>query len=109
MRRLFGIAAIVIGLIIAFGGGYLVSRASVPHTPYAAPRVALSGVVAVPAFNLPPSNLMSDEAKTLIRIRAAMPAMSPPRGDENIAARGRTQLFSPARSFRPLSVPIPLT
>jgi acetyl esterase/lipase len=95
MRRLFGIAAIVIGLIIAFGGGYLVSRASVPHTPYAVPRVALSGVVAVPAFNLPPSNLMSDEAKTLIRIRAAMPAMSPPRGDESIAdARAHTTFLT---------------
>ncbi len=77
MKR-FGllIAAIVVTLI-AFIGGYLVSRMSTPDLPYATPTFALDGVVTVPSFKLPPSTYMSEEAVSLLKLRSLASAAAP--------------------------------
>lgn len=82
-RVVWIIVAAVVG-IVGFGGGYLVSRAIVPRLPYATPTIALNGDVSVPAFVLPPSQYMSQEARNFLMLRAAVP-MSAPSGNESIA------------------------
>lgn len=76
------LAATVLALI-AFVGGYIFSRAWTPDMPYETPTFALDGSVGVPAFELPPSTYMSEEAEQMLRLRALVPA-SAPDPDEDI-------------------------
>ncbi len=73
----------VVIALVAFVGGYLFSRAWTPDLPYATPTFALDGSVSVPAFKLPPSDYMSEEAVKMLRLRAAAP-MSAPDADKSI-------------------------
>lgn len=53
-----------------------------PHSSDAKPSFSLSGVVQAPAFQLPPSVYMSDEAKNMLRMRAVMSGPEfPPKGE----------------------------
>lgn len=67
----------IVVALVAFVGGYLVSRAWTPDLPYATPRYALDGSVSVPAFELPPSDFMSEEAANMLKLRAVAPSSTP--------------------------------
>lgn len=54
-------------------GGYVFSRSLKPDLPFAVPEFSIDGSVAVPAFELPPSGFMSNEAKNLLKLRALAP------------------------------------
>lgn len=75
------VAAVLV--LVAFVGGYLFSRAWTPDLPYATPTFALDGSVSVPAFELPPSSFMSEEAVQMLKLRALAPS-SAPNADEDI-------------------------
>lgn len=79
---------IILGLGSLFAlSATVVTAASEP----ARPRFAPDGTVQVPAFDLPPSQLMSEEARALLRQRGTRPAAMPQQQDPDIAAR-RVQL-----------------
>lgn len=73
MKRLKISLALLTVASVAFVGGYIFSRSLKPDVPYATPTFALDGSVAVPAFELPPSGFMSNEAKNLLKLRALAP------------------------------------
>ena len=73
MKSLGIVLILVIVAVIAFGGGYVFSRSMKIDLPYAAPTFNTDGSVSVPAFELPPSELMSEEAKNLLKLRALAP------------------------------------
>ncbi len=73
MRRFFALVSVALFALLAFVAGYLVSRMTNPDLPYAAPKYALDGSVAVPEFRLPPSSYMSEESANMLKLRAAMP------------------------------------
>lgn len=64
--------------------------------PPAAPSFSADGVVHVPAFDLPPSGLMSREGAELMRRRAAMARqMSMPRGDIAVVRQALEKQLAP--------------
>lgn len=77
MKR-FGLFTVsLISILVAFVAGYLASRASNPDLPYATPKYALDGSVSVPAFKLPTSGYMSEEAINMLKLRAVAPGATP--------------------------------
>jgi len=77
MGRAIRLLAVLVVAVVAFGGGYLFRSSLKPDLPYERPSYTLSGSVVVPGFELPPSELMSEEAKALLKLRAVVPAMAP--------------------------------
>lgn len=75
MKRLGIGFALAIFALVMFIGGYVFSRSLKPDLPYATPTFAVDGSVSVPAFELPPSGFMSEEAKNLLKLRALAPPM----------------------------------
>ena len=55
----------------------------------AGPTFDSAGTVHVPAFALPPSELMSDEAKAFMKLRSKMPVALPQQQEPDIATRRR--------------------
>lgn len=107
MRRVGLVLAVVVVALISFVGGYVFSRSLKPDLPYEQPTYTLSGSVAVPAFELPPSELMSQEAKNLLKLRALAP-MSGPDGSRKIdeAREGLRTLLSPFVSATQEAFPV---
>lgn len=73
MKKVLVTAVVIVIALFAFIGGYLVSRLSNPDLPYETPTFALDGSVSVPAFRLPTSSYMSEQAATMLKFRAAAP------------------------------------
>lgn len=107
MRRLGLVLALVVVAVVAFAGGYIFSRSLTPDLPYAQPTYTLSGSVIVPAFELPPSEWMSQEAKNLLKLRALAP-MSGPDADQRIeeTREGLRNLLSPFVSAMKEAYPV---
>jgi len=84
VARLLRLLGILILTVVAFAGGYVFSRSLKPDLPYEPPTYILDGSVLVPAFELPPSEMMSEESKALLKLRALAPAMAPD-AEEDIA------------------------
>ena len=107
MRRVALVLAVAIVAIVAFVGGYVFSRSLTPDLPYARPTYTLSGSVAVPAFELPPSELASQEAKDLLTLRALVP-MSGPDASQKIeeTREGLRTLLSPLVSAMREAFPV---
>lgn len=76
MKRLGLFLVAIVLSFAAFLAGYLVSKTAKPDLPYAMPTHTLDGSVNVPAFNLPPSDYMSEAALDMLKMRAVMPPMS---------------------------------
>ncbi len=73
MKRFLMTALLLVVVLAAFAGGYLVNRLTAPDLPYATPTYALDGNVEVPTFVLPPSEYMSSESENSLKIRATIP------------------------------------
>ncbi|CAM5444656.1 alpha/beta hydrolase [Sphingobium scionense] len=69
----------------------LALSAAATHAEQAQPRFTPDGTVQVPAFDLPPSELASEEARAMQRQRGVRPAAPPRQQEPDIAAR-RAQL-----------------
>lgn len=73
MKKISILITLLLISIVAFMAGYVFSRSLKQDVPYATPTFATDGSVSVPAFELPPSGLISDKAKNLLKLRALMP------------------------------------
>lgn len=73
MKRFFLTVFLLVVVLAAFVGGYLVNLLVAPDLPYATPTYALDGNVEVPTFVLPPSEYMSSESENSLKMRAAIP------------------------------------
>lgn len=95
MKRLVFAVLLIAVILAAFVTGYLSSRWSTPDRPYQVPRITLDGSVAVPAFSLPPSDYMSDEAVDMLKLRAAVPMPElDPRQDIQETREGLNRMLS---------------
>lgn len=88
MKKFLLFASVIVVVLVAFLLGFLASRFSNPDLPYETPGFALDGSVAVPAFRLPSSQYMSEEATAMLKIRAAipMPSLDPNADIEEVRA-----------------------
>jgi acetyl esterase/lipase len=57
------------------------------------PSYAADGTVSVPAFELPPSNLMSPQSAALLRMRASLPAVARAQEPDVVKARAQLEQF----------------
>ena len=65
---------VISSLSVLILGGLAARSYFTPTLPYTPPTYQLSGAVDVPAFQLPPSEYMSEEARGQLKLRMMMPA-----------------------------------
>ncbi|MET0363845.1 MAG: alpha/beta hydrolase [Sphingobium sp.] len=83
---------VTLALVAIAATGFSVLVAQPPRpTPTAQPTFTPDGLVHVPAFDLPPSSLLSPEAVALQKSRAAMPVMDRMSGASITDLRARTE------------------
>jgi len=83
VKKALRLFLIILSFIAVFVCGFLFSRSLKPDLPYATPTFTLGGNVIVPAFELPPSEYMSDAARQLLTLRAAAP-IGPPDFNQDV-------------------------
>lgn len=83
-------------VIVALGFGAWVLFNRIDDKPADKPKFGITGVVHVPAFELPPSRYMSSYSAKMLSIRAVMPSMDfPPKGEISKIRQDMEKMVSP--------------